>query len=264
MRIEHVADPADPRLADFRDLTDTALRRRNEPAGGLYIAESEKVIARALAAGHAPRAVLLQERRLAGIERLLAAHDVPVYVADDGTVESITGFAVHRGALASMHRPALPTPAEVLAGARTVLVLESLIEHTNVGAAFRAAAALGADAVLVSSNCADPLYRRAIKVSTGCVFQVPWARFADWSELSAALRGAGFATAALALSDDAVPLDAYVRPERLALVLGTEGTGLSAEALAAADDVIMIPMSGGVDSLNVASAAAVALWQLRA
>lgn len=264
MHIEHVADPADPRLADFRDLTDTALRRRSEPVGGLYIAESEKVIARALAAGHAPRAVLLQERRLAGIRRLIADRDVPVYVVDDATAEAITGYAVHRGALASMHRPVLPSPAEVLAGARTVLVLESLIEHTNVGAAFRAAAGLGADAVLVSANCADPLYRRSIKVSTGCVFQVPWARFADWTELTAALDGAGFAAAALALSDDAVPLDAYTRPERLALVLGTEGDGLSAQALAAADDVVMIPMAGGVDSLNVAAAAAVALWQLRA
>ncbi|WP_144795187.1 RNA methyltransferase [Microbacterium paludicola] len=264
MHIEHVDEAADPRIADYRNLTDTALRRVREPAGGLYIAESAKVIARAVAAGHAPRSVLTQERWVPGIEEILGDHDVPVYVVPDEVAEAVTGFAVHRGALASMHRPVLPHPAEVLRDARVVLVLEDLIEHTNVGAAFRAAAGLGADAVLITPRCADPLYRRSVKVSMGTVFQVPWARIDDWDSAAAALRDAGFSLAALALSDDAVPLDVYAasRPERVALVLGTEGDGLSRTALDIADTVVTIPMRGGVDSLNVASAAAVALWAL--
>lgn len=264
MHIEHVDDASDPRLADYRNLTDTALRRMHEPAGGLYIAESAKVIERAVAAGHAPRSVLVQERRLPGIRGILAGQDVPVYVVPDHVAEQVTGFAVHRGALASMHRPGLPTLRDLLCDARLVLVLEDLIEHTNVGAAFRAAAGLGADAVIVTSRCADPLYRRSVKVSMGTVFQVPWTRVEDWHGTVAELSGAGFELAALALSDDAVPLDVYAaaRPDKVALILGTEGDGLSRAALAAADTVVTIPMRRGVDSLNVASAAAVALWAL--
>ncbi|WP_194422392.1 TrmH family RNA methyltransferase [Microbacterium abyssi] len=264
MHIEHVANAADPRLADYRNLTDTALRRVQEPAGGLYIAESAKVIERAIAAGHAPRSVLTQQRWLAGLERLLGGIDAPVYVVPDSVAEEVTGFAVHRGALASMHRPGQPRLGDILRDARTVLVLEDLIEHTNVGAAFRAAAGLGADAVIVTARCADPLYRRSVKVSMGTVFQVPWTRIDDWDDALRTLRESGFELAALALSDDAVPLDAYAaaRPERVALVLGTEGDGLSRTALDAADAVVTIPMRGGVDSLNVASAAAVALWAL--
>lgn len=264
MHIEYVDDAADPRLADYRNLTDTALRRVQEPAGGLYIAESAKVIERAVAAGHAPRSVLTQQRWLAGLERLFRDEAVAVYVVPDSVAEQVTGFAVHRGALASMHRPELPALAEVLQSARVVLVLEDLIEHQNVGAAFRAAAGLGADAVVLTPRCADPLYRRSVKVSMGTVFQVPWTRMSDRDAGLAELRAAGFEIAALALGEDAVPLDAYAatRPDRVALVLGTEGDGLSRAVLEQADAVVTIPMRGGVDSLNVASAAAVALWAL--
>ena len=258
-------DPADPRLDDYRGLTDTALRLRSDAVGGLYIAESLKVIERAVRAGHRPRSVLTQERWLGGIRGIAAGADIPVYVCPDGVVEAVAGFPVHRGALAAMHRPALPDVAAVLRGARTVVVLEDLVEHANVGSAFRAAAALDADAVLVSARCADPLYRRSVKVSTGAVFQVPWTRFRDWGELAPLLRAEGIGLAALALRDDAVSLGEYAagRPERVALALGSEGPGLSDAALAAADAVVTIPMSGGVDSLNVASTAAVALWALR-
>lgn len=264
MHLEHVTDAADPRLADYRNLTDTALRRVQEPQGGLYIAESAKVIERAIAAGHVPRSVLVQQRWVAGIAEIIGGTDTPVYVVPDEVAEAVTGYAVHRGALASMHRPSLPTLAEILSDARLVLVLEDLIEHTNVGSAFRAAAGLGADAVLVSPRCADPLYRRSVKVSTGTVFQVPWTRIGEWTDTATQLHAAGFEIAALALSDDAVPLEDYAgkRPEKLALVMGTEGDGLSRTALDVADTVVTIPMHAGVDSLNVASAAAVALWAL--
>ncbi|GAA4481971.1 RNA methyltransferase [Microbacterium panaciterrae] len=259
-----IDDPADPRLDDYRDLTDTALRTRSEAERGLYIAESFKVITRAIGAGHRPRSVLTQERWAPGIRALLDDAEVPLYIAADDVVEAVAGFPVHRGALAAMHRPVEPSVTELIAGARTLLILEGLIEHANVGSAFRAAAALGADAVLVSARCADPLYRRSVRVSMGTVFQVRWTRFADWDSLRAELRAERIAVAALTLQDDAVTLDAYAadRPERVALAFGSEGPGLSAEALAAADAVVTIPMSGGVDSLNVGAAVSVALWAL--
>lgn len=274
IRIEHLDDPDDPRLHDYRDLTDVALRRVAEPAGGLYIAESAKVLARALAAGHRPRSVLVQEKWLGDASELLADADaaeatdaapVPIYVTAPEIAETVTGYAVHRGLLAAMHRPPLPSVAETVAGARLVLVLEDIVDHTNVGAAFRGAAGLGADAVLVSPRCADPLYRRSVRVSMGTVFQVPWTRLPDWPDARTELHAAGFHLAALALSDDAVSLDAFAadRPGRVALLLGAEGDGLSRHALEAADTVVTIPMAGGVDSLNVAAASAVALWALR-
>lgn len=264
MDIHRVTSADDPRLDDYRNLTDVALRRVQEPEGGLYIAESAKVIARATAAGHLPRSVLTQERWVEGIEAILGTTSTPVYVVPDDVAESVTGYAVHRGALASMHRPALPTVADVVRDASVVLVLEDIVDHTNVGAAFRAAAGLGADAVLVSPRCADPLYRRSVRVSMGTVFQVPWTRMGEWDEAAADLHAEGFELAALALSDDAVALDVYAanRPGRIALIMGTEGDGLSRRALAVADRTVTIPMAGGVDSLNVASAAAVALWAL--
>ncbi|MFE2772440.1 TrmH family RNA methyltransferase [Microbacterium resistens] len=265
MNLVPVDDPADPRLDDFRGLTDVALRQRSEPAGGLYIAESEKVIARAIGAGHRPRAILTQRRWLPGIEALLGTDGrTPVYLVPDEVAEGVTGYAVHRGALASMHRPALPPLDAVLATARTVLVLEDVRDHTNVGAAFRAAAGLGADAVLVSPRCGDPLYRRSVRVSMGTVFQVPWTRFDSWEQLRRGLEGVGMGLAALALDETAVPLDVYAatRPPRVALAFGAEGDGLSRSAIAAADAVVTIPMSGGVDSLNIASTAAVVLWAL--
>jgi len=269
-----VADPADPRLSDYVSLTDVALRRRIEPERGLYIAEGSTVLGRALAAGHTPRSVLCSARWLPDIEELLGStHQghVPVFVAENEVLEQVTGFHVHRGALAAMQRPQLPTVDELLATgreggpARRVVVLEDIVDHTNVGAVFRSAAALGVDAVLVSPRCADPLYRRSVRVSMGTVFQVPWTRLESWPGDLDALRDQGFTVAALALSDDSISLDdlAASQPERLALVLGTEGDGLSHAAIDAADLVVRIPMSGGVDSLNVAAASAVAFWATR-
>jgi len=273
--VQPVTDRDDPRLTDYVGLTDVALRTRVEPARGLYIAESSVVLGRALRAGHRPRSVLIAPRLLPDVEAMLAdlpgEDPVPVYVAEDPVLEAITGFHVHRGALAAMHRPELPSVPALLAsarggaGARRVAVLEDLVDHTNVGAAFRSAAALGVDAVLVTPRCADPLYRRSVRVSMGTVFQVPWTRIDPWPDGIATLRAAGFVTASLALSDDSVPLDdlAADPPDRLALVLGTEGDGLKPATIAAGDLTVRIPMAGGVDSLNVAAAAAVAFWAVR-
>lgn len=264
MHVIHIDDPDDPALADYRDLTDVALRRVLEPQGGLYIAESAKVIARAIAAGHRPRSVLVQPKWLADVDTLVDA-DTPVYVVSADITEQLTGYAVHRGALAAMHRPELPSAAEAIAEARLVVVLEDIVDHTNVGAIFRAAAGLGADAVLITPRCADPLYRRSVRVSMGTVFQVPWTRLPEWRDAREILHAGGFHIAALALSDDAVSLDAFVHAgyDRVAIVFGSEGDGLSRRAIEAADSVVSIPMQHGVDSLNVASASAVALWALR-
>ncbi|MFZ1286258.1 MAG: RNA methyltransferase [Candidatus Phosphoribacter sp.] len=264
-----MTDPHDDRLADFVRLTDVALRRRLEPEWGLYIAESEKVIRRALAAGHRPRAYLMARRWLTDLADLVDAagrDGIPVYAAEHEVIERLTGFHLHRGALASMQRPELPAIGEVLADARRVLVLEDIVDHTNVGACFRSAAALGVDAVLVTPQCADPLYRRSIRVSMGTVFQVPWTRIEPWPLVGPQrLRELGFTVVALALADDSVSLDVLAAdpPQRLALVLGTEGDGLARQTIAAADRTVRIPMAGGVDSLNVAAAGAVALWALR-
>lgn len=254
-----------PELADFAGLTDVAMRRLLEPEGGLYLAESSKVIERAIDAGHVPRALLLQERWLPDLQGVLERFpDVPAFVADDALLTELTGFQMHRGALASMHRPVLPDARELLRDARLVVVLEDIVDHTNVGAAFRSAAGLGADAVLISPRCADPLYRRSVRVSMGTVLQVPWTRIGEWREAGPMLHELGFTIAALALSDDAVPLPAFAAtaPDRVAVVMGTEGDGLSRRALAAADVHVEIPMLHGVDSLNVAAASAVALYAL--
>lgn len=265
MRIVPVDDPADPRLRDYTGLTDVVLRRLSEPADGLYLAESAKVIERALGAGHRPRSVLLQQKWLDELTPVLEPYDIPVYLAEPAVLAGITGFAMHRGAIASMHRPPLTPVADVLRDARRVVVLEDIVDHTNVGAIFRAVAGLGADAVLVTPRCADPFYRRAVRVSMGTVLQIPWTRLAEWPAGAGQLHEAGFEIAALALADDATDLAAYAAdpPDRVALLLGTEGDGLSQPALAAADTVVTIPMSRGVDSLNVAAASAVALWALR-
>ena len=250
----------DPRLGDYTDLTDVALRRVREPAEGLFLAEGEKVVRRALDAGYLPRSVLTAAKWLPGLQQDLADHDCPVYVADDALLQQVTGYRVHRGALASMQRRPLPTLDELLTTARRVVVLEDLVDHTNVGAVFRNAAALGIDAVLVSPGCADPLYRRSVKVSMGTVFAVPWARAEGWPQALDLLRRKGFRV--LAMSPDpsgrALP-EADLTPP-VAIVLGTEGEGLSSEAFAHCDESVRIPMAPGVDSLNVAAASAVVLY----
>lgn len=271
MPIVHLDDPDDGRVADYTRLTDVVLRAKHEPSKGLYIAESSTVIRRAIAAGHRPRSFLMAPRWLESMADVLEevgageGGDIPVYVAQEPVLQQLTGFHLHRGALAAMHRPPLVPVAEVVAGARRVAILEDVVDHTNVGAAFRSAAALGVDAVLVTPRCADPLYRRSVRVSMGTVFQVPWTRIDPWPAGAASLRGLGFTVAALALAQNAISLEELVAdpPERLAWVLGTEGDGLTRGAIDAADQVVTIPMAGGVDSLNVAAAAAVAFWATR-
>jgi tRNA G18 (ribose-2'-O)-methylase SpoU len=266
VQIIHIDSLDLPGLADYSQLTDVALRRKSEPAGGLYIAESTKVIARALEAGHRPRSVLLQEQWLPDALDLLADWpDVPIYVGAASVLEELTGYNLHRGALAAMHRPELAPVSDLIRDARRIVILENIVDHTNVGAIFRSVAGLGADAVLITPRCADPLYRRSVRVSMGTVLQVPWTRLPEWDEAVPLLHDAGFHLAALALADNAVSLDDFAidPPERLAIVLGAEGDGLSRQALAVADTVVTIPMLHGVDSLNVASASAVALYALR-
>jgi tRNA G18 (ribose-2'-O)-methylase SpoU len=265
-QIIRLASAQDPRVADYTSLTDVHLRKVREPAEGLYIAESSRVLRRALAAGHRPRSFFLAEKWLEGLADVLAEHpDVPAYVGAPELLEEITGFHLHRGAMAAMHRPAPVPVAELLTDARRVAVLEDVVDHTNVGAIFRSAAALGVDAVLVTPRCGDPLYRRSIRVSMGTVFQVPWARLESWPGGVDELRGLGFTVAAMELTDDAVDLDVLGARgiERLALVLGTEGAGIAPETLSAVDLAVKIPMRPGVDSLNVAAASAVAFWELR-
>ncbi|PWD52269.1 rRNA methyltransferase [Serinibacter arcticus] len=261
-----LTDPDDPRVTEYTGLTDVALRTRYETGAGLYMAESSTVIRRAVAAGHVPRSFLMAPRWLEQMADVVEAFpDAPVYTAPESVLEGVTGFHLHRGALAAMNRPALAPVADVVAGARRVAIIEDVVDHTNVGAIFRSAAGIGVDVVLVTPSCADPLYRRSVRVSMGTVFQVPWTRVPQWPSAIADLRAEGFVTAALALSDDAVTLDelADARHERLALVLGSEGHGLKPATVDASDVVVRIPMAGGVDSLNVAAASAVAFWATR-
>jgi tRNA G18 (ribose-2'-O)-methylase SpoU len=261
LRLVEIDSAGDPRLADYRDLRDVQLRQSIEAEHGLFLAEGEKVVRRAVQAGYAPRSFLMARRWLDGLADVLALSDAPVYVVSEALAEEVTGFHVHRGALASLHRRPLPPVADVLADARSVLVLEDLVDHTNVGAVFRSGAALGFDAVLVAPRCADPLYRRSIKVGMGAVFQLPWTRLPDWYDALPAISTAGFTTVALTLADDAVPIDeAVAGVDRLALVLGSEGHGLSSHWEQAADRRATIPMAAGIDSLNVAAASAVACY----
>ncbi len=262
----HLDDPGDPRLADYRDLRDVELRKHLEAEHGLFLAEGEKVVRRAVDAGFAPRSFLMAPRWLDGLSDVLGRTDAPCYVMSEALAEQVTGFHVHRGALAAFHRPEL-VPLEVVLerGPRRVVILDELTDHANVGAAFRAAAGLGVEAVLVTPRCADPLYRRSVKVSMGAVFQLPWTRLSVWPADLDVLKRHGYVVAALALSDDSVTLDelAAAGHQRLAVILGPEGHGLHHRVLAAADVVVTIPMTGGIDSLNVASAAAVAFYATR-
>ena len=261
MPVIAIADLADPRLADYSHLTDVALKKAQGTEHGLYIAESALVLERALRAGHQPRSVLALGTSVEAAVALVG-EDVTVFSGPADLLEQLTGYLLHRGLIAAMHRPALPAPADLLRDARRVVVLENIADPTNVGAIFRSVAAIGADAVLVTPRCSDPFYRRAIRVSMGTVLQVPWTRIGDWESAREDL--AGFHIAALALTDTAVSLRdfAATAPERIALVLGAEGEGLTPEALAAADTVVRIPMAHGIDSLNVAATAAVAMYAL--
>ena len=272
-----VTDLSDPRLRDYRDLTDVALRVKTEEPAGLYMAESTNVIARAIRAGHRPRSVLLAPKHLELVEPLLVqatgaadGGEVPVFVAEEPLLQQIVGFRLHRGAIAAMHRPALPSVEQLLRPSgrpapRRIAVLENIVDHTNVGAIVRSAAALGVDAVLVTPSCADPLYRRAVRVSMGTIFQVPWTRLASWPRGMAELQQAGFVVAGMTLGEWAISMDELVAEghERLALVFGTEGHGLTPAADRMLDRRVTIPMAGGVDSLNVAASSAVAFYATR-
>jgi tRNA G18 (ribose-2'-O)-methylase SpoU len=260
----NVSDAADPRLADYVRLTDVHLRRSLEAAHGLFIAEGEKVIRRALAAGYPVRSFLVAADKLATVADVAAATAAPLYVLPPAAAEQLTGYRVHRGALASMQRLPLPRVGAVLAGARRIVILEDIVDHANVGAVFRCAAALGFDGIVLAPRCADPLYRRAVKVSMGAVFAVPYARLPDWRNGLAEVRAAGFRLLALTPDAAAMPISAVAqRPgDKLALLVGGEGDGLSSRWLAAADQAVRIPMSRGVDSLNAASAAAIACYAL--
>ncbi|WP_333768539.1 TrmH family RNA methyltransferase [Streptomyces sp. IBSBF 2435] len=262
-----VGDPEDPRLHDYNALTDVELRRRREPAEGLFIAEGQKVVRRALRAGYAMRSMLLTEKWVDALRDVIDEVPAPVYVVGDELAEQVTGYHVHRGALAAMQRKALPDPADVLAGARRVVIMEAVNDHTNIGAIFRSAAALGMDAVLLSPDCADPLYRRSVKVSMGAVFSVPYARLTAWPrDLYGTVKEAGFRLLALTPAAEATALPDLAAPgiPRLAVLLGAEGPGLTPRALAAADTLVRIPMSHDIDSLNVGAAAAVAFYAVGA
>ena len=263
-----ITDPLDPRLADYRALTDVELRTRFEAPHGLFIAEGELVLRRALRAGYRARSVLVDAKRVDQIGDADVG-EAPVYAAGQDLLERVTGFHVHRGVLASFHRRPLPSAAEVLASARRVAILEDVNNHTNVGAVFRGAAGLGMDAVLLSPSCADPLYRRSVRVSMGEVFAVPYARLSPWPAALRSVHEAGFSVLALTPAAEAIPIEAIPIQDlsaehrrRPALLLGAEGSGLSASALRHADARVVIPMRREVDSLNVAAAAAVAFYAL--
>ncbi|HUB42760.1 MAG TPA: RNA methyltransferase [Streptosporangiaceae bacterium] len=257
-----LTDPADPRLADYVGLTDVHLRRSLEAAHGLFIAEGEKVISRAIAAGYPVRSLLVSRDKLATIADVTASCEAPLYVVPPEVAERLTGYHVHRGALASMQRLPLPTVAGVLAAARRIVVLEDIVDHANVGAVFRCVAALGFDAVLLAPRCADPLYRRSVKVSMGAVLTVPYTRMPDWRGGLAELRSAGFRLLALTPDRAAVPIGEISQRGKIALLIGGEGGGLSGRWLTGADQAVRIPMSRGIDSLNVAAAAAIACYLL--
>ncbi|TFB60290.1 RNA methyltransferase [Cryobacterium sp. Hz7] len=261
MPVIEISDLSDPRLVDYAHLTDVALKKARGTEHGLYIAESALVLERALRAGHRPRSVLTLGNT-APEAGALVGEDVPVFVGPGALLAELTGYVLHRGVIASMHRPELPDPESLLAGARRIVILENVSDPTNVGAIFRSAGAIGADAILVTPRCSDPFYRRAIRVSMGTVLQVPWTRVGDWPSTRALLTRHGFHLAALALTTDAVSLRDFPghEHERLALLLGAEGEGLTPDALAASDTVVQIPMKHGIDSLNVAAASAVAMW----
>lgn len=269
--IIEINDFSAPELDIYARFTEAQLLNRHEPEKGLFIAESPKVIERALDAGCIPISLLLEKKHIAGQAKEIISRcgDIPIFTAEFEVLTKLTGFQLTRGALCAMHRPKLPTVEEVCSGVRRVAILENIMNPTNVGAIFRSAAALGIDAVLLTSACSNPLYRRAIRVSMGTVFQIPWTFLDNESDDSSTadislLHNLGFKTAAMALSNDAVNIDnpKLMSEEKLAIVLGTEGDGLAHSTIASCDYTVCIPMAHGVDSLNVAAASAVAFWQL--
>lgn len=262
VRITHLDDPDDDRIADYRSLTDLPLRTRFEQPNGLFIAEGELVMRRALRAGYQMRSMMVDAKRVDQAAALDV--DTVCYAAPPTVLEAITGFNVHRGMLASFHRKAERTIDETLSKARRLLVLEDVNNHTNVGAIFRGAAGLGFDAVVLSPTCADPLYRRSIRVSMGEVFALPYAYSASWPADLEAIRRAGFSVLALSPDPAALPIQQLTAQQRAkpALLFGAEGSGLTGAAMLSADEKVRIPMNRGVDSLNVAAAAAVACWEL--
>ena len=264
MAIIEITSLQEPGVEVFSTLTETQLRNRVEPEKGIFIAESPKVIHVALDAGYQPIALLCERRHIEGDAKTLIERcgDIPVYTGDRRLLEQLTGYTLTRGVLCAMRRPTPRSVEEVCREARRVVVIDGVVDTTNIGAIFRSAAALGIDAVLLTTNSCDPLNRRAVRVSMGSVFLVPW----TWLDASAdSLNALGFQTAAMALSDDSIPLDAPVLKTipRLAIIMGTEGDGLPHETIQKANSVVRIPRSHHVDSLNVAAAAAVAFWELR-
>ena len=256
-----------PELDVYARLTENQLINRQEPEKGLFIAESPKVVERALDAGYQPVSLLLERKHIEGEAKNVIARcgEIPVYTAEFDVLTQLTGFQLTRGVLCAMRRPPLPSAEEICCGARRVAVLENVMNPTNIGAIFRSAAALNMDVVLLTPACSNPLYRRAIRVSMGTVFQVPWTFVDSWPDGGIAmLRLLGFRTAAMALSDESVSIDdpQLMAEDKLAIILGTEGDGLAASTIADSDYTVCIPMSHGVDSLNVAAASAVAFWQL--
>ena len=263
-----ITDFSAPELDVYARLTEAQLLNRFEPVRGMFIAESPKVIHRALDGGYEPVSLLMERKDITGAaqEVLARCPGVPVYTADEELLCNLTGYHLTRGVLCAMRRPGLPTVEDICAGAARIVVLENVQNPTNVGAIFRSAAALGMDAVLLTPGCSDPLYRRSARVSMGTVFQIPWTFTGDWpGEGMAQLSRLGFKTAAMALSDDSVSIDdrRLMAEEKLAVILGSEGDGLTETTIARCDYTVKIPMYHGVDSLNVAAASAVAFWQLR-
>lgn len=262
-----ITDFSVPELDVYARLTEAQLLNRFEPAKGMFISESPKVIHRALDGGCTPVSLLMERKDIDGsaAEIIARCPDIPVYTADEAVLCQLTGYHLTRGVLCAMLRPKLPTLEDICAGANRIVILENVQNPTNVGAIFRSAAALGMDAVLLTPGCSDPLYRRSARVSMGTVFQIPWTFTGPWPESMAALKGLGFQTVALALADNTLSIEdpRLMEEEKLALLLGSEGDGLTEETIAACDYTVKIPMYHGVDSLNVAAASAVAFWQLR-
>ncbi|MGO2430218.1 TrmH family RNA methyltransferase [Glutamicibacter arilaitensis] len=264
-RIMQVADLSDARLDEYLRLSEAHLRMRTDVENGLYIAESTKVVQRAINAGHVPRSFLLAEKHLDQlVEEFNRFPDAPIFIGDDRQLEDLVGFHLHRGAMASMNRPEPLDLSQVLEASSRVAILEDIADHTNLGAIIRSASGLGVDAVLLTPKCVDPWYRRSARVSMGTVFDLPWVRMLSWPEDIRTLKQHGYQMLAMELTDDAIPLNEVqiTAGQKVAMILGNEGRGVTAQALEAVDQTVIIPMHREVDSLNVGAASAIAFWHL--